>query len=124
MSRFAASLEALEQDGAMIEYRKRAVANDGDFDPAEWIAALHEEHFRTLELLREHEGERVARIHAGLQLVLRHTRQADTDLGVTRTALGTVFGETPIVANLRNIARDLRVTVTQTLEAILSEGRS
>lgn len=116
-------MAALETDGAMIEYRKEAVRNPDGLDPAEWIAALHEEHFRTLKLLNESEGERVARIFAGLQLVIREAKRAETELGLRRTDLGNVLGDTPAVQSLRNVARDLRVSVIQSLEAMIQEGR-
>ena len=119
MSRFASTPEKLEQDVAMIAYRKKTEGRGGWLGPdaAEWIEALHQEHWRTLRLLRQSEGERVAGLLADIQIVLCPFKRVDTDLGVARTMLGDVLGDTVAVQALREVARDQR-HATEALEAI------
>jgi hypothetical protein len=65
VSRFHPNATELAADGAMIEYRAREAKGQlYGLDPAEWIEALHREHWQVLEQLRsakeETEGERLA----------------------------------------------------------------
>lgn len=110
MTRFATDLTKLEQDGAMLEYRKSKTAPL--FDPAEWIEALHQEHWETLEELRllkqATEGSRLARVLDDLKLARLRMNALLTVLGVQSTQLADVLGRTPTVGALKDVARELR----------------
>lgn len=121
MTRFAENREKLEQDGAMIDYRKEAARNPDGFDAAEWIEALHVEHWQTLKLLRESESERVARMKADLQMVLQNVKRVETAIGLSITSLGDVLGDTPAVLALNEVGRDLRRTISARLDEIIKE---
>lgn len=123
MSRFAPDPAKLEQDGAMTEYRKFAAKDPEGLDPAEWIEALHREHWALLELLKQSEGERVARLMAGLKLVLREAAQVETAMGLATSALSDVLGDTAVVERLRDARRELRRGVVLSIEAMLQESQ-
>lgn len=120
MTRFATNATALEQDGAMIDYRERA-AKDPLFDPAEWIEALHREHWKILELLAQSEGERVVHLKADLRLILNEAKRVENVLARLRSRMDDVLGDTPVVQGLRETGRDLR-RISGSLEHLLGEG--
>ena len=117
MTRFAASIEKLSEDGAFQEYARKYGHVNG---PAEWIAALHREHHELLAKYKMSEGERVAAMRADVQLVVGKLKEVQRNLGVSREHLTTVLGETPVVHTLKDVATDLR-RVLQVVEAIGQE---
>lgn len=122
MSRFHTTSDTLEQDGAMIAYRRDAQTRRDGLDPAEWIEALHKEHWLVLEQLKaaraDTEGDRVARMLADLQFVLQELRGVQTQLGLFRTSFSIVLGDTPVVEQLKEATIAHRRAM-QTLEEII-----
>ena len=122
MSRFHTSKDNLEADGAMKHYRGFLPLKREGMDPAEWIEALHKEHWLVLEQLKaaraDTEGERLARMLADLQFVLQELRGAQTDLGLARTSFSLVLGDTPVVEQLKEATARARRAM-QTLEEIV-----
>lgn len=114
-SRFAGSLEELENDVAMLFYRKQEVEKPHQMHPAEWIAALHQEHYQTLdELVKSKattESERVVKILSELTLLIGRMQRAHTTLRASHIRLSDVFGEIPVVEQLAVVDEELsRVT--------------
>lgn len=111
MSRFADNSTALECDLAMQYYRATEKRDEG-YDPADWIEALHFEHWQTLDELRkareESQDERLAKLKADVQLALRTVQVVQTTLGDTLTSLHYVLDDTPAVCALRAAGGDLR----------------
>lgn len=122
MSRFHTEIGSLEEDGAFIEYKRMIPRLPAGMDPAEWIEALHREHWRTLDELRAAreatEGERLAKVFADLQFAMHRLKLAQTTLGAQRTRLGDVLGRTPTVDALKDVDGELR-GILATLEEVV-----
>lgn len=120
-SRFAGSLEELENDVAMLFYRKQEVENPHQMNPAEWISALHQEHYQTLdELVKSKtttESERVVKILSELTLLIVRMQRAHTTLKASHTGLSGVFGEIPVVEQLTVVDEELS-SITRVLGKI------
>ena len=124
MSRFHLTSEALDEDVAMQHYRRRSSQVDPDFDPADWIEALHREHWKTLAELRAFKAAtpatHLAHVLADVHLALRRLKGIRLGLGRVREDIGAVLGETPVVTTLRAIADDLRIAINE-LDAVPSK---
>lgn len=112
--RFHDNKEKLEDDD--LYYRLAGAVGPHGYvhrEGAEWILALHEEHWKTLEQLEaaraETEGDRVASMKATLNMMHNHVQSLVTSVGLQSTALSDVLGDVPVARNLKALGVDLRV---------------
>lgn len=125
MSRFHETPEDLKRDHAMLVYRKGKL--EAGCDPAEWIEALHREHWDTLEQLRKAqrvtENDRLAEVLADLQILHRDVQNVLTALGLVGTNLGDVLGDTPMVRHIKELANEQRRALKRLGATIQGQGQ-
>ena len=109
MSRFHPTPESLQADLALPVYRNDA-ARRAEPNAAEWIEALHEEHWAVLKKLEaarvETQSIRLVRILADLRLLDSALQAVHSELSQARSGCEFALGETQAVGQLTEALAD------------------